>query len=132
MGDHDENIDFDAVTARLGAERAAELRDITLRLYREAAAYALPRGLIIADTKFEFGVDAQGRLHLIDEALTPDSSRFWDAESYAPGRSPPASTSRSSVIISKPWTGTKRRRGRSCRMKSSCAPAPVTAKPKPV
>ena len=90
MGDHDENIDFDAVTARLGAQRAAELRDITLRLYREAAAYALPRGLIIADTKFEFGVDAQGRLHLIDEALTPDSSRFWDAESYAPGRSPPS------------------------------------------
>lgn len=90
VGDHDENIDFDAVTARLGAERAAELRDITLRLYREAAAYALPRGLIIADTKFEFGVDAQGRLHLIDEALTPDSSRFWDAESYAPGRSPPS------------------------------------------
>ena len=90
VGEHDENIDFDAVVTRLGAARATELRDITLRLYREAAAYALPRGLIIADTKFEFGVDEHGTLHLIDEALTPDSSRFWDALAYAPGRSPPS------------------------------------------
>ena len=90
VGEHDENIDFDAVVTRLGAARATELRDITLQLYREAAAYALPRGLIIADTKFEFGVDEHGTLHLIDEALTPDSSRFWDAQGYAPGRSPPS------------------------------------------
>lgn len=90
VGEHDENIGFDDVVTRLGAERAAELRDITLRLYREAAAYALARGLIIADTKFEFGLDVDGRLHLIDEALTPDSSRFWDATGYAPGISPPS------------------------------------------
>ena len=90
VGEHDENIGFDDVVTRLGAERAAELRDITLRLYREAAEYALARGLIIADTKFEFGLDVDGRLHLIDEALTPDSSRFWDATGYAPGISPPS------------------------------------------
>jgi phosphoribosylaminoimidazole-succinocarboxamide synthase len=90
VGEHDENIGFDDVVQRLGANRAAELRDITLRLYHEAAEYALPRGLIIADTKFEFGVDANDRLHLIDEALTPDSSRFWDAAAYVPGNSPPS------------------------------------------
>ncbi len=90
VGEHDENIGFDEVVARLGTERATELRDITLRLYREAAEYALARGLIIADTKFEFGLDPDGRLHLIDEALTPDSSRFWDAAGYAPGISPPS------------------------------------------
>ncbi|MEW5839083.1 MAG: phosphoribosylaminoimidazolesuccinocarboxamide synthase [Pseudomonadota bacterium] len=88
VGEHDENIDFAATTKLLGEARAAEVRDMTLRLYTEAAEYALQRGIIIADTKFEFGVDEQGVLHLIDEALTPDSSRFWPADSYAPGHSP--------------------------------------------
>lgn len=90
VGAHDENIRFEDVAQRLGAARAAELRDVTLRLYREAAEHALHRGLIIADTKFEFGLDSTGTLHLIDEALTPDSSRFWDAETYVPGHSPPS------------------------------------------
>ena len=74
----------------LGRELAEKVRDISLRLYTEAAAYALQRGIIIADTKFEFGVDDQGTLFLIDEALTPDSSRFWPADQYKPGSSPPS------------------------------------------
>ena len=88
VGEHDENIDFAATCQLLGEARATQVRDMTLRLYREAADYALQRGIIIADTKFEFGVDDAGTLHLIDEALTPDSSRFWPAASYAPGHSP--------------------------------------------
>jgi phosphoribosylaminoimidazole-succinocarboxamide synthase len=90
VGDHDENIDFDATVALIGAERAAEVRDTALELYRMAADYAAERGIIIADTKFEFGLDGNGRLHLIDEALTPDSSRFWPADEYRPGSSPPS------------------------------------------
>lgn len=88
VGEHDENIDFAATVALVGLDLATQVRDMTLRLYTEAAEYALARGIIIADTKFEFGVDEAGTLHLIDEALTPDSSRFWPLDSYAPGQSP--------------------------------------------
>jgi len=90
VGQHDENISFADVEQRIGSALAQQIRDITLRLYREASAYARTRGIIIADTKFEFGVDDAGRLHLIDEALTPDSSRFWPADTYRPGISPPS------------------------------------------
>ena len=88
VGEHDENIDFDKTVELLGAELAAQVRDVSLRLYTTCADYALGRGIIIADTKFEFGLDDNGRLVLIDEVLTPDSSRFWPADSYAPGSSP--------------------------------------------
>ena len=90
LGAHDENIDFAKAQVLLGGTLAQQVRDTSLALYREAAAYALTRGIIIADTKFEFGVDANGALTLIDEALTPDSSRFWPADSYAPGANPPS------------------------------------------
>ncbi|MDP2169247.1 MAG: phosphoribosylaminoimidazolesuccinocarboxamide synthase [Rhodocyclaceae bacterium] len=89
-GTHDENIDFATVEKLLGQALAAQVRDATLRLYTEAAAYALTRGIIIADTKFEFGQDAAGKLYLIDEVLTPDSSRFWPADTYQVGVSPPS------------------------------------------
>ncbi len=89
-GEHDENIDFAQAAAVLGATLAKQVRDVSLRIYEEAAAYARQRGIIIADTKFEFGVDAAGNLILIDEILTPDSSRFWPADSYAVGISPPS------------------------------------------
>ncbi|MGD2053712.1 MAG: phosphoribosylaminoimidazolesuccinocarboxamide synthase [Gammaproteobacteria bacterium] len=88
LGAHDENIDFARSEALLGAEIAAQIRDVSLQLYREAADYALARGIIIADTKFEFGLDENGSLTLIDEVLTPDSSRFWPADQYQPGTSP--------------------------------------------
>ncbi|GIV09979.1 MAG: phosphoribosylaminoimidazole-succinocarboxamide synthase [Fimbriimonadales bacterium] len=87
---HDENISFEQACALVGAATAAQLRDYTLRLYREAHAYAYTRGILLADTKFEFGRDANGRVILIDEALTPDSSRFWDAAVYAPGKPQPS------------------------------------------
>ena len=90
VGQHDENISFAEVERRLGAALAAQVRDTSLKLYREAAQYARARGIIIADTKFEFGVDDAGTLHLIDEVLTPDSSRFWPAASYKVGSSPPS------------------------------------------
>lgn len=90
VGDHDENIDFQRTRELLGDNLAEQVRDTSIRLYVEAAAYARERGIIIADTKFEFGVDAQGTLTLIDEALTPDSSRFWPADQYRPGISPPS------------------------------------------
>jgi phosphoribosylaminoimidazole-succinocarboxamide synthase len=86
---HDENVTFDRVADALGTKRAAELRDRSLKLYEEAQAFAASRGIIIADTKFEFGT-AGGRLVLIDEVLTPDSSRFWPADGYRPGRSQPS------------------------------------------
>jgi phosphoribosylaminoimidazole-succinocarboxamide synthase len=89
-GEHDENIPFAEVERVVGAPLAARVRDSALALYRFAAAHALSRGIIIADTKFEFGVDAGGALTLIDEALTPDSSRFWPADTYRPGASPPS------------------------------------------
>jgi len=87
---HDENISFEQSVALLGQALAEQVRDASLKLYQEAAAYAKERGIIIADTKFEFGVDANGLLHLIDEALTPDSSRFWPADQYQVGISPPS------------------------------------------
>ena len=90
VGEHDENIDFETTVSLLGRPLAEQVRDTAIRLYQEAAKYALERGIIIADTKFEFGLDEQGTLHLIDEALTPDSSRFWPTEQYQPGISPPS------------------------------------------
>jgi phosphoribosylaminoimidazole-succinocarboxamide synthase len=87
-GEHDENIDFATTERIIGAARAAEVRDTAIRLYSEAAEFALGKGIIIADTKFEFGVDAAGQLHLIDEVLTPDSSRFWPLATYKVGESP--------------------------------------------
>jgi len=90
VGDHDENISFAQTVALLGGAMAEQVRQASLTLYQEAAAYALERGIIIADTKFEFGLDEQGALHLIDEVLTPDSSRFWPADQYRVGISPPS------------------------------------------
>jgi phosphoribosylaminoimidazole-succinocarboxamide synthase len=90
MGEHDENISFAEMEKRIGAELAAKMRDISIQLYTEAANYAATRGIIIADTKFEFGIDDNGVLHLMDEVLTADSSRFWPADSYATGISPPS------------------------------------------
>ena len=90
VGDHDENISFAQCEAIIGAELAAKVRDTAIALYSAAVEYAATRGIIIADTKFEFGVDATGTLHLIDEALTPDSSRFWPAGSYQVGSNPPS------------------------------------------
>ena len=87
-GEHDENIDFATCEKIIGTARAAEVRDIAIKLYTAAAEYAFTRGIIIADTKFEFGVDEAGTLHLIDEVLTPDSSRFWPLETYQVGSSP--------------------------------------------
>ena len=89
-GEHDENIPFGQMEKIVGAPVAARVRDTALALYNFAAEHARKRGIIIADTKFEFGVDAEGRLTLIDEVLTPDSSRFWPADSYRPGTSPPS------------------------------------------
>ena len=89
-GEHDENISFDRVKSLIGAELAAGVRDATIAIYERAVAHAAKRGIIIADTKFEFGLDDEGRLHIIDEMLTPDSSRFWPASSYAVGISPPS------------------------------------------
>jgi phosphoribosylaminoimidazole-succinocarboxamide synthase len=90
VGEHDENIDFERCQALLGKEMADQVRTAALALYREAAEYAAGRGIIIADTKFEFGLDGAGRLTLIDEALTPDSSRFWPADRYRVGENPPS------------------------------------------
>jgi phosphoribosylaminoimidazole-succinocarboxamide synthase len=89
-GAHDENISLEKTEGLLGAALAAEVRDAAIALYKEAAEYALTKGIIIADTKFEFGQDDAGKLYLIDEALTPDSSRFWPADQYAPGANPPS------------------------------------------
>jgi phosphoribosylaminoimidazole-succinocarboxamide synthase len=90
VGAHDENISFEQAAELLGDDLAERVREASLRIYSECAAYALQKGIIIADTKFEFGLDGEGRLHLIDELLTPDSSRFWPADQYRPGISPPS------------------------------------------
>lgn len=90
MGEHDENVSFEQIAATIGRETAERVREISIRLYREAADYALTKGIIIADTKFEFGLDAHGTLTLMDEVLTPDSSRYWPVESYAEGANPPS------------------------------------------
>lgn len=90
LGEHDENLDLAAYRQFLGTELADQLARVAIGLYRKAADYAAPRGIIIADTKFEFGLDEQGQLTLMDEVLTPDSSRFWPADSYREGISPPS------------------------------------------
>jgi phosphoribosylaminoimidazole-succinocarboxamide synthase len=90
MGEHDENVSFEQIAGTIGRETAERVRDISIRLYREAADYARSKGIIIADTKFEFGLDAEGTLTLMDEVLTPDSSRYWPVESYAEGANPPS------------------------------------------
>ncbi|WP_045737676.1 phosphoribosylaminoimidazolesuccinocarboxamide synthase [Xanthomonas sp. MUS 060] len=90
VGDHDENIDFDAMVKTVGAELAERVRDATLRIYRFAADFAAERGILLADTKFEFGTDLDGRLYIMDEMLTPDSSRYWPADEYDVGSSPPS------------------------------------------
>ena len=90
MEGHDENISFEQAAQLIGEDLARGVREVSLRLYKEASEYAATRGIIIADTKFEFGTDAQGNLVLIDEALTADSSRFWPAAEYRVGISPPS------------------------------------------
>jgi phosphoribosylaminoimidazole-succinocarboxamide synthase len=90
VGAHDENITFGKACELMGADLAAQVRDVAIQLYTTAAEYALTRGIIIADTKFEFGLDTNGKLYLIDEALTPDSSRFWPADQYRVGSNPPS------------------------------------------
>ncbi|HAT1502264.1 TPA: phosphoribosylaminoimidazolesuccinocarboxamide synthase [Corynebacterium striatum] len=90
QGEHDENVSFDVVVAKLGKERAEELRDATLRIYSEAARIAEEKGIILADTKFEFGLDENGTLILADEVLTPDSSRYWPADTYEEGKVQPS------------------------------------------
>lgn len=90
VGDHDENIDFETMCELTGEGTAHRVRDVTLAIYTAATRHARSRGIIIADTKFEFGIDRNGELMLIDELLTPDSSRFWPAEQYEPGQSPPS------------------------------------------
>lgn len=90
MGAHDENITLQQAANLMGAELAEKVARTSVQLYKEAAEYALTRGIIIADTKFEFGLDDAGNLHLIDEVLTPDSSRFWPADQYVPGKNPPS------------------------------------------
>lgn len=89
-GQHDENIDFDSVVNQVGSELASQVRDATLAIYRFAAEYAATRGILIADTKLEFGTDGDGTLHVMDEMLTPDSSRFWPTDEYRVGISPPS------------------------------------------
>lgn len=90
VGDHDENISLQRTAELLGKELAEQVAKVSIQLYQEAAAYALTRGIIIADTKFEFGLDSAGMLYLIDEVLTPDSSRFWPADQYVVGKNPPS------------------------------------------
>jgi phosphoribosylaminoimidazole-succinocarboxamide synthase len=90
VGEHDENITFEKTVEMIGAELAGQIRDISIALYKAAAAIALKKGIIIADTKFEFGLDPKGQLVLMDEVLTPDSSRYWPADQYAVGSNPPS------------------------------------------
>ena len=89
-GQHDVNIDFESIAAQIGQDLAEKVRDVSIEVYRHAVAHAAGRGIVIADTKFEFGLDERGNLRLMDEVLTPDSSRFWPEESYLPGTSPPS------------------------------------------
>ena len=89
-GDHDENVDFSVIADSIGPDMAGRVQEVSIEIFKTAGDYALERGVIIADTKFEFGLDGNGALHLMDEVLTPDSSRFWPADSYRPGISPPS------------------------------------------
>ena len=113
VGEHDENITFDQTVAMIGADLATRIRDISLRLYQAASEFAATKGIIIADTKFEFGLDADGTLTLMDEVLTPDSSRFWPAESYQAGANPPSYDKQfvrdwleQALVDGKPWSKT--------------------------
>ena len=113
VGEHDENITFDQTVAMIGADLATRIRDISLRLYQAASEFAATKGIIIADTKFEFGLDADGTLTLMDEVLTPDSSRFWPAESYQAGTNPPSYDKQfvrdwleQAQVDGKPWSKT--------------------------
>jgi phosphoribosylaminoimidazole-succinocarboxamide synthase len=90
IGDHDINIDFETAAKIVGADKAAELRDLTIKLYDTAAEFSKSRGILLADTKFEFGLNMAGEITLGDEALTPDSSRFWELDGWAPGKSQPS------------------------------------------
>jgi phosphoribosylaminoimidazole-succinocarboxamide synthase len=90
VGEHDENISFERTVEMIGLDLATRIRDISIRLYTAAAEIALTKGIIIADTKFEFGLDSDGTLTLMDEVLTPDSSRYWPADSYEAGKNPPS------------------------------------------
>jgi phosphoribosylaminoimidazole-succinocarboxamide synthase len=89
-GDHDENVDFETIVSLIGEDLASQVKNASLEIYEFASHFALERGIIIADTKFEFGLDKEGKLYLMDEALTPDSSRFWPIDSWQPGSSPPS------------------------------------------
>jgi phosphoribosylaminoimidazole-succinocarboxamide synthase len=113
VGEHDENITFEQTVAMIGADLATRIRDISLRLYQAASEFAATKGIIIADTKFEFGLDAAGTLTLMDEVLTPDSSRFWPAESYQAGTNPPSYDKQfvrdwleQALVDGKPWSKT--------------------------
>jgi phosphoribosylaminoimidazole-succinocarboxamide synthase len=117
LGEHDENISFERMVSIIGLALAQQVRDISIQLYTEAAAFALTKGIIIADTKFEFGLDADGTLTLMDEVLTPDSSRYWPLESYVVGSNPPSYDKQfvrdwleQAMVNGKPW--------------NKCAPAP--------
>ena len=110
MGDHDENITFERMSELVGAHLATQVREISIRLYTTAAKLALTKGMIIADTKFEFGLDAAGTLTLMDEVLTPDSSRYWPIEGYAEGSNPPSYDKQfvrdwleQAIVDGKPW-----------------------------
>ena len=113
VGDHDENITFEQTVEMIGLDLATRIRDISIQLYQAAADFALSKGIIIADTKFEFGLDAHGTLTLMDEVLTPDSSRFWPQESYQEGTNPPSYDKQfvrdwleSATVDGKPWSKT--------------------------
>ena len=113
MGEHDENITFEQTVAMIGPELAAQIRDISIALYKAAAEIALKKGIIIADTKFEFGLDKAGKLVLMDEVLTPDSSRYWPLESYVVGQNPPSYDKQflrdwleTAKVSGKPWDKT--------------------------
>ncbi|MFM1807031.1 MAG: hypothetical protein RL212_1290, partial [Pseudomonadota bacterium] len=113
VGEHDENISYAEVESRIGKELAAKIREVSIRLYQEASNYAATKGIIIADTKFEFGLDEAGHLVLMDEVLTADSSRFWPASSYQVGSNPPSFDKQfvrdwleSALVDGKPWNKT--------------------------
>jgi len=128
LGEHDENISLARMREQLGAEPAAEMADISVRLYEKAADYALGRGVIIADTKFEFGM-ADGQLMLIDEVLTPDSSRFWPLDQYRPGEDSRVLTNSFCATIFQPWTGINSRLLLLCPGKFLKRPGPAMKRP---
>ena len=129
IGQHDENISFADMERLVGAALAQKVRALAIEIYTRGAEYARSHGIIIADTKFEFGLDAAARLYLIDEVLTPDSRASGRPTSTAPASARRASTSSTSATTWKPSTGTRRRRAQNCRRRSSAAPPPSTARP---